>query len=500
MKHFFVLIILLASMAQAATITITATDTAASAQGKINFAVPGADTINFDHSVITGTLLFRNGLTYTGIVEGKTSTSQPFISFQASATGITIKNLTAKANCGLFYAPSGLANSNITESDFSFGYNGTYFHKIGLQVFGVTQNLVFEHNTLHDSQLSDRDFDIHDCNGVSISYNTMIRQSYGGHVDGQLINLRIVGNVGSHYKQMMWEIQDNGGNANHIGHDVTVDSNVGTDWDAMPNTNVFGISVPLNWTDNVNVTNNYMSLGHPSPPPNNGNAGWCYEFSSYRGGKFTNNITVCSGVSGGDWKQAFNTSQPNTISSGNMCYGKPAWKVWDVEGGRGASWKDDGTSKSGMPISSAPPPPGGVTPPNPVTLTISNPTDVGFDYAIDGATGITSGTMTIKTTSGEQIGQTFAIAALKGTIVGCPTNWGQQAFIASGTLSASAAFHTTGSVGSPYPASLSMQPAVKGTTPPPNPTTDYHVDETHAFDIIGGKVQNETSSTKVTQK
>lgn len=408
MKYLALIAILFCSVAQAATVTITASDPV-SVNAMISSATNG-DTVVFAGQTITGKIAFKTGPTYTGTVVGKTGTSEAFISLPG--TGINAYRLKAKANCGLLLASSGLANSNITYCDFQCGDNGTYFHKIILQVFGLMKDSTFDYNNVHDSKLSDRDFDIHDCNNVSISHNTFARMHYGGHIDGKLVNLRVVGNDSSHYDKMAWEIQDNHGDEpGRSGDGVLVDSNVVHDWDDPTDTYRFGISFPLNNTDNVVGSNNYVSLNTTKAPPSGGDLGWAYEFASRNGGKFVNNTSVGSGTPGGEWKEHFNTSQPNTVSSGNKAYGKPAWYIWGTENdGRHPSWADDGTStKQGqpLPLSSAPPPPNGATtqpaikvtespaapyaPGQSVSITVQGGSSVEIDLEGDGAPALATG-------------------------------------------------------------------------------------------------------------
>lgn len=455
--------LLFTSIVQAATITINSLDTAQTAQAKLNASSAG-DTVQFVNAVITGTLADRNGLTWSGKVKGITSTAQAFVTLPANANACNFIGLDANVNCGFISAPSGWANSTVNGCTLNWANNGTYFHRIAIQVFGLTNGVKIEGNTFLGNHLSDRTFDIHDSTNLSIQHNTYTNCGYGGHEDGILNNVTISFNTGTGFSQMADEIQDHGADVTH-GNNVTCEGNVYTDWYNGTN-NSFGISIPLQQTNNITLKNNYISLGNPALVSGT-HFGYGIEYSSMpgTGGVVSGNTVI------GNWVAGMVTSQPNTPFSNNKIYGTQQWGPWTTEGGihGTASWTDQGGNQGNL--TNPPVPPVGPTPPNPVTLTISNVTDSGFDYAITSASSVMSGTMTIKTTANEQIGQSFAITALKGTIVNCPTNWGQQAFVSAGTLSASASFHTTGAVGTGYPQpGLSMQPAVKGVTPPP--TTD----------------------------
>jgi len=314
---------------------------------------------------INSTLNVPSDITISGTtgstLEFAVGTSAFGMEMDYNVANVTINGLKMRSNDGIIGMHRGPnTNVKITNNDFQWGYNGTYYHRLAVQASGTSNGLIIEHNTFHDSPTSDRNIDLVSTNNTSYSYNNFHMVHDGGHIDGIHHNLKFVGNRGDRIHRMGIEIQDNMANAGSGGSGILVDGNIFWDW-WKPEYWSFGLSVPPTWHTNVVIRNNYMSLFAPGSSTPSG--GWG---EGGRGG-FAIEVDYTSGsVSGntivGPWVAGIVSAVGSPVGGAgylnNKAYGSQAWGAFTTEGGNRGNgvWKDLGGNVANLPIDTAPVP------------------------------------------------------------------------------------------------------------------------------------------------
>lgn len=305
-------------------------DDSGAVQAAINAARPG-DTVAFNAGTfnINSQLLIRTGLDIAGAGVGSNGTTLQFSSppdkfaaiIQQDASNVSIHGFNMRANSGIFAANGYQTNLKIYQNDFVWGSNGTNYTKHVLRSGGGSNGLVLERNYFHDSLTADRAFDLWGPTNASISYNKFFRISDGGHIMDPKDNVRYVGNVGEQIHRFGLEMQDEGGN---VARNILIDSNVFTNW-YMPYPDSFGMSIMPQRSQNVRITNNYMSSKDMTGgwgPGENGNGlrryGLGFE-AGFSSGEVSGNTIV------GTWAAFVTAAMPNMPVKDNKFYGRPVW-------------------------------------------------------------------------------------------------------------------------------------------------------------------------------
>ncbi len=280
------------------------------------------------------------------------------------ASDITIQGLSLRANCGVILAPHNAQDVNILGNDFVWGYDGTYYNRLGVRVMGQSDRVAIDGNYFHDSLSSDRNVDLHGTHDTSYSHNTFYRVHDGGHIDGIHNNFSFIGNHGSQIKRMGIEIQDHDANRNHPGGSgIFVEDNVFTDW-YKPDPWSFGLSVPPTWHNDVVVKNNYMSVFAPgADAPSEGwgdsmgqgapRPGYGIEVD-FTSGSVSGNTVV------GPWVMGIVSAVGGSVGGApltdNTAYGSMPWGSFGVEGGNRGNgvWHDKGGNVGNKPLDEQP--------------------------------------------------------------------------------------------------------------------------------------------------
>lgn len=406
-------------------------------------------------------------------------------------------------NVGGVFIEAGAQNMIHRGMDLVLASQGNYYNRLGVWAGNGAPGVDISGVWFHDSPRCDRFFELWGPTNGKVQNNRLYNVHDGGHVEGLTSNFLHSDNVMRRIKRMGLEFQDEG--TTQSGNNNQVLRNIITDFDPVaPDAfhMCFGISFMPQRALNCIVGENYIDTGTAVPPAGDffaiGIEWGCGNRDPNDKSVLRNNTVI------GPWGFQVICSM-NGLLTGNKLYGQPHWFDYTTEGGLNGqgslNFDNPNTNQKGL--NNPPPPPivlnsdgseSGSTPPTTtMTLTLTNPTDIGFDYEITNApAGVTSGTMYVKDGSAKMIGSQFPIAAIKGTIVGCPTNWGLLISVSVGTATASGNTHTTGAVASPWPQSLTtMQPAVKtGTTPPASGVSHYV--EHREFDSDGKTITNDT--------
>jgi len=335
----FIIVIILASAASAATITgpLTQANLNAAANGELDvsagtFAFTSPLTIS-GNTVLKGQQNFGTHVVFTGL---SGANSCGFV-VAGNSSNVTIEYLDVHSNAGLIDLRQGSHYSNVTITQNYFQYvaagypNGTLVYGINATVGETGLNIT--HNDFHDSMVSNTrawaafgatnshlDYNLfvkvwdggqeYPGNGCSFNYNYatgLINKLQEGSISGAQ-NFEAKGNVAYNWKST---------NASSMGLSLLANGS--------------GVQ-PTGWV--ATFANNYINLSLPGNKPG-GTSGMVYEVG---GGwlVFINNIgggASCPGI--------VQTNTPASTGSGNQAYGIHTWgSAYCTQGGSsgGGSW------------------------------------------------------------------------------------------------------------------------------------------------------------------
>ena len=361
-------------------------DDSGAIQAAINAARPG-DVIAFNAGTfnVNSQLLIRTGLDLDGSGVGSNGTTLQFSSppdkfaaiIQQDASNVKIHDFNMRANSGIFAANGFQRGLKIYNNDFVWGSNGTNYTKHVLRSGGGSDGLVLERNYFHDSLTADRAFDLWGPGNASISYNKFFKVSDGGHIMDPKDNVTYKGNVGEQFHRFGLELQDEGGSR---ANNLLIADNVFTNW-YQPYPDSFGMSIMPQRSQNVKITNNYISSREKTGgwgPGENGNGlnryGLGFE-AGFSSGEISGNTIV------GTWAAFVTASMPNMPVKNNKFYGNPVWTYVTGQpglGGHGSAIQSNNTGDSDASHAPAPPqrdagPNGGTPSPTPTPNPTPNP-------------------------------------------------------------------------------------------------------------------------------
>jgi len=390
-------------------------------------ATGAGDTVNIPAGLfqISSTIAIPAGRTLQGVkgsskldfVIGKRAVA---IEIAANATNVVIDGLTIRSNDGVIGMHHGhqFRNIRITNNDFQWGYDGTYYNRLAIQSTVRSDGLIIENNFFHDSPTSDRNVDLWYMSNASYSYNKFFGVNDGGHILESGDNVKVSFNVGRKIHRMGVEIQGMAKTTN-----MTVEGNVFYDWD-RPWNDTFGLSVMPMAGTNVKIINNYLSAdftgewGQSMP----GTGGPRFGIGIEAG--FTTGV-VAGNTLIGPWATGVAAAMKNTPITANDFYGTALWGWLMAEPGYNGIGSYISTNNRFHSLSEAPQPPevigggtgnwpggGGTGMPDP-DPTPGGPSPILSSFVIDGTQILLSWTDSLPDESGfiverSRDGKTFA--------------------------------------------------------------------------------------------
>lgn len=301
-------------------------DDTAALMAAIRATAPG-DTVNIPAGTfqISNTIELPTGRSLQGV---KGSSKLDFvvgrrafaIEIDANSANVVIDGLTIRSNDGVIGMHHGrtFRNIRITNNDFQWGYDGSYYNRLAVQATVRSDGLIIENNFFHDSPTSDRNVDLWYMSDASYSYNKFYMVNDGGHILESGDNVRISFNVGRKIHRMGVEIQGMAATTN-----MTVEGNVFYDW-YRPWNDTFGLSVMPMAGRNVKIVNNYLSADFDGE--------WGESMPGTGGPRFGIGIEAgfTSGVVGGNtvigpWATGVAAAMRNTPITSNDFYGTSLW-------------------------------------------------------------------------------------------------------------------------------------------------------------------------------
>ena len=261
-----------------------------------------ADAVLFPKGTyeIRGTLRLPGGVSLSGKNKANltftTGRSEFAIELEPNASGITIDGLNVRANNGVIHAGAFVRDVHVTNNDFVWGFDGSYYSRLAVQSTGGSDGLVIEHNHFHDSLASDRNIDVYGGRNFSYSYNTFFRVRDGGHMVNMTENVKFNYNRGEQINRMMIEWQDHSSLQGKVGKFEAI-GNVAFNWH-RPWRDTGWMSIPLQYSGTpdkpVVVKDNYLRMDSTGHYSSDGRAGFAYELA-FLHGIAENNVAVSSG-------------------------------------------------------------------------------------------------------------------------------------------------------------------------------------------------------------